>query len=147
MEKVTVALPTPGQLSVIESETFSAAKFVSKRSSKKWDVPPSEVTKKKLVPAEKGFDVTEVDPSEFVPKVVPLFEVEGALGRGEGVEMGGGEDVSIESQSASVTAEAKTQVLLYQKLKNENFQFLFLQPIDRKERWLQKLKKMRENVS
>ena len=86
------ATPTPGQLSVIESNSFVADKFVSKRSSKKWDVPPSDMVAKKN---SKSFDATAVDPSEFVPKVVPMCEVESALGReGEGEVGGGGEEGS-----------------------------------------------------
>ena len=73
-------MPTPGQLLTIESNAFTADKFVSKRSSKKWDVPPSDITVTKAASA-KTFNVTEVDPSEFVPKVVPLCEVESALGK------------------------------------------------------------------
>ena len=85
------ATPTPGQLLVIESNSFTADKFVSKRTSKKWDVPPSDIPKKHAG-AGKSFDATAVDPSEFVPKVVPMCEVESALGReGEG-EGGGGEE-------------------------------------------------------
>ena len=40
----------------------------------------------------KSFDVTTVDPSEFVPKVVPMCEVESALGREGGGEVVGGEE-------------------------------------------------------
>ena len=88
-----MATPTPGQLSVIESNSFTSDKFVSKRVSKKWDMTPSDVAKKS-VPAAKSFDVTDVDPSEYVPKVVPMCEVESALGRegeGEGEGVGGEE--------------------------------------------------------
>ena len=86
-----IATPTPGQLSVIESNSFTSDKFVSKRASKKWDMTPSDVAKKS-VPAAKSFDVTDVDPSEYVPKVVPMCEVESALGReGEGEGVGGEE--------------------------------------------------------
>ena len=64
---------------------------MSKRASKKWDMTPSDVAKKS-VPAAKSFDVTDVDPSEYVPKVVPMCEVESALGReGEGEGVGGEE--------------------------------------------------------
>ena len=100
------ATPTPGQLLVIESNSFTADKFVSKRSSKKWDVPPSEVMKKN----SKSFDATTVDPSEFVPKVVPMCEVESAMGReGEEEVGGGGEEgsrvVSIRQTPGNSTSE------------------------------------------
>ena len=71
-----MATLTPGQLSVIESNSFTSDKFVSKRASKKWDMTPSDVS----VPATKSFDMTDVDPSEYVPKVVLMCEVESALG-------------------------------------------------------------------
>ena len=87
-----MATLTPGQLSVIKSNnSFTSDKFVSKWASKKWDMTLSDVAKKS-VPATKSFDVTDVDPSEYVPKVVPMCEVESALGRegeGEGEEGGG----------------------------------------------------------
>ena len=106
-----VSALTPGQTSLIESNSFTSDKFVSKRSSKKWDVPPSGVAQKKTVSAAKKFDVTAVDPSEFVPKVVPMCEVESALGREEGGGGGGDEEggkgvVSIRQETASETEVA-----------------------------------------
>ena len=79
---------------VIAVEHLLITRFVSKIASKKWDMTPSDVAKKS-VPAAKSFDVTDVDPSEYVPKVVPMCEVESALGRegegeGGGLEEGGG---------------------------------------------------------
>ena len=103
-------VPTPGQTALIESNSFTSDKFVSKRSSKKWDVPPSGVSQKK---AGKTFDVTTADPSEFVPKVVPMCEVENALGREEGMgvmEEGGRDVVSIRQETTQSTPE--TEVLL-----------------------------------
>jgi hypothetical protein len=124
-------VPTPGQTALIESNSFTSDKFVSKRSSKKWDVPPSGVSQKKTVSAGKTFDVTTVDPSEFVPKVVPMCEVENALGREEGMgemEEGGGRGVvSIRQETTQSTSETE--------------------PVDRNQKWLQKLKKMRQRFA
>ncbi|CAI7991463.1 hypothetical protein GBAR_LOCUS754 [Geodia barretti] len=120
-------VPTPGQTALIESNSFTSDKFVSKRSSKKWDVPPSGVSQKK---AGKTFDVTTVDPSEFVPKVVPMCEVENALGREEGMgvmEEGGRDVVSIRQETTQSTPETE--------------------PVDRNQKWLQKLKKMRQKLA
>lgn len=52
-------------------------------------MPPSNVAEK----TKKSFDATSVDPSEYAPKVVPMCEVEGVLGRegGEGEGWGGEE--------------------------------------------------------
>ena len=99
-----VIMPTPGQLLLIESNSFTADKFVSKRSSKKWDVPPSQVAQKKASMSKSSYDATTVDPSEFVPKVVPMCEVESALGReGDGGVMvadeEGGRDVVLIKQN------------------------------------------------
>ena len=63
---------------------------MSKRVSKKWDMTPSDVAKRS-VPAAKSFDMTDVDPC--VPKVVPMCEVESALGREEEGEGVGREEV------------------------------------------------------
>ena len=80
-----IAMPTPGQRFVIESSAFTADKFVSNRKTKKWDVPPTGVSKTKST-AGKSFESGPVDASEFAPKVVPMCEVEEALGRGAGGE-------------------------------------------------------------
>ena len=109
------ATPTPGQLSAIESNSFTADKFVSKRSSKKWDVPPSDIAQKMNT---KSFDATTVDPSEFVPKVVPMCEVESALGRdGEGEVLGGEEGgrnlVSIKQKTEKEVEVLKCSTYMY----------------------------------
>ena len=103
------AMPTPGQLSVIESNSFTADKFVSKRASKKWDVPPSDVARKTN---KKSFDATSVDPSEYAPKVVPMCEVESVLEReGEGEvwdgEGGGRGVVLIKQNTEKSTSETE----------------------------------------
>ena len=103
-----ITAPTPGQISLIESNSFTADKFVSKRSSKKWDVPPSQHNEKKAFTSKSSFDATAVDPSEFVPKVVPMCEVESAMGReGEmGVSEESGRDVvSIKQKNEDSTTE------------------------------------------
>ena len=103
-------MPTAGQLFVIESDSFTADKFISKRTSKKWDVPPAGVAKKTSTTG-KSFDNTVVDPSEFAPKVVPMCEVEGALdrgGEGEGGDMV--EVVSMTGEREKAVAEAEAEV-------------------------------------
>ena len=111
LEDLTIPAPTPGQTSLIESNSFTADKFISKRSSKKWDVPPPGLPQKKTVSAAKTFDATEVDPSEFVPKVVPMCEVESAMGREEGeVEEGGRDVVSIRQGAGGGQTPSETEV-------------------------------------
>lgn len=114
-DDLSIFAPTPGQTSLIESNSFTADKFVSKRSSKKWDVPPPGLAQKKTVSATKTFDATEVDPSEFVPKVVPMCEVESAMGREEGeVEEGERDVVSIRQGTVGQTP-SETEVQRCQK--------------------------------
>ena len=113
-----LAPPTPGQLAVIESNSFVADKFVSSRKSKKWDVPPPGISLKPPAAASSS-DSGVVDPSEYAPKVVPYCEVEGALGRGgeeggEGVGGGGEEGImAAEEKDNSISEVRHDLVMLY----------------------------------
>ena len=119
-------------MALLESNSFVSNKFVSNRKSKKWDVPPSALSPaaraKKSTLVKGSSDVGTVDPSEYVPKVVPLSEVEGAMQRGGGGEGGEGvvegeEGVCGESiakreinKTSDSTAEVRHLVCLYTRM-------------------------------